>query len=318
MLTKAQLSAETLAAVLAQSSDCVKLVDLAGNLLWMNPNGLCAMEIDSFETVEGRRWSSLWPADGGEQIEQAYGPAGSGETVRFTAFCPTAKGTPRWWDVSICGVTDRSGALVGYLGISRDITQAEHDREALAIITREMQHRLGNAYALVCGLLSGVARGDPANERFAADMIKRINALGKVQTLFADDRCETSLSELVATIVQPFASDNCPVSAELAPGILIGKRAADAVSLVLCELAVNSGKHGAVRHGGSIALTGLIGDGRLRLTWLETCTRAPSAHERPEGQGLALIHAIVAAHDGSLGIEWVDCGLNAQLDIAPA
>lgn len=48
MLTKANLSAETLLLVLEQTTDCVKLLTLDGTVLWMNANGICAMEIDNF------------------------------------------------------------------------------------------------------------------------------------------------------------------------------------------------------------------------------------------------------------------------------
>ncbi|MES2561895.1 MAG: hypothetical protein V4637_04125, partial [Pseudomonadota bacterium] len=63
MIKNASLTAETLASVLEQSVDCVKLVNLAGDIVWMNPNGMCAMDIDDFSAVEGAAWASLWPAD---------------------------------------------------------------------------------------------------------------------------------------------------------------------------------------------------------------------------------------------------------------
>ena len=59
MLTKADLTAETLASVLEQSADCVKLIGLEGEVIWMNPNGQCAMEIDDFSKIEEQQWSDM-------------------------------------------------------------------------------------------------------------------------------------------------------------------------------------------------------------------------------------------------------------------
>ncbi len=107
------LSALALASVLDQSVDCVKLIGLDGTLQYMNGNGLCAMEVDDFCAIEGQPWASLWPEDSRSSILDSMSTANSGATARFRAFCPTAKGDPRWWDVSVSPVTDVEGRQVG-------------------------------------------------------------------------------------------------------------------------------------------------------------------------------------------------------------
>ena len=83
MLTKANLSSETLLLVLEQTTDCVKLLSLDGTVLWMNANGLCAMEIDNFCNIEGKQWSTLWPAEAKAQIENSYKTASLGSVPQF-------------------------------------------------------------------------------------------------------------------------------------------------------------------------------------------------------------------------------------------
>jgi PAS domain-containing protein len=46
-----------------------------------------------------------------------------GEVARFNAYGPTAKGTPKWWDVTVTPITDASGDVVSVLSVSRDITE---------------------------------------------------------------------------------------------------------------------------------------------------------------------------------------------------
>ena len=118
------------------SVDCVKVLDVDGRLLQMNGPGLCLMEIDDFKPLCGQKWSAVWPAAAGQDIECAVAAARRGDTYSFQAFCPTAKATPRWWDVIVSPVRNgANGPVVRLLSVSRDITgqkQAEEERTKIA------------------------------------------------------------------------------------------------------------------------------------------------------------------------------------------
>ena len=103
--------------------DCVKVLDLEGRLLHMNTPGRCAMEIDDFSSVADKKWWTLWPEEARQSIEQSLANAIRGEASSFEAFCPTFKGTPKWWDVSVSPVRDVStGKIEQLLTVSRDVT----------------------------------------------------------------------------------------------------------------------------------------------------------------------------------------------------
>lgn len=104
------------------SPDCVKVLDVQGNLLSMNQNGRCLMEVDHAAQICGLPWPSLWPEGTHTQIQTALEQARQGELGQFVAFCPTAKGTPKWWDVRVTPIHDGNGQLQGFLSVSRDIT----------------------------------------------------------------------------------------------------------------------------------------------------------------------------------------------------
>ena len=110
--------------LLFQSSpDCAKVLDLQGNLVSMNRNGLCLMEVDDLSEVCGLPWVSLWPGEAARlQIESALEQARLGQLGHFTAFCPTAKGVPKFWDVRVTPIHGADGQLQGFLSVSRDIT----------------------------------------------------------------------------------------------------------------------------------------------------------------------------------------------------
>ncbi|WP_235888316.1 PAS domain-containing protein, partial [Neobacillus paridis] len=88
----------------------------------MNKHGQCAMEIDNFDDIFGTPWVSLWPEAVRPAIFKALGEARQGQTGHFEAFCPTAKGNPRWWDVKVNVIKGVDGQIEGLLSVSRDVT----------------------------------------------------------------------------------------------------------------------------------------------------------------------------------------------------
>ncbi|HEY9660319.1 MAG TPA: hybrid sensor histidine kinase/response regulator, partial [Allocoleopsis sp.] len=60
--------------------------------------------------------------------------AQTGELIRFQGFCPTARGTPKWWDVVVTPIFSPDGQVIQLLATSRDITdrkQSEMERDRL-------------------------------------------------------------------------------------------------------------------------------------------------------------------------------------------
>lgn len=118
--------------VLESSPDCVKVLDASGRLLMMNGPGLCAMEIDDPALFLGKNWWDLWPEQCRPQIETALDQVLHGEVAHFEGFCPTAKGTPKLWDVGVAPVRSANGAIERIVAISRDVTERKLTEVALA------------------------------------------------------------------------------------------------------------------------------------------------------------------------------------------
>lgn len=308
------LSNDTLARLLDQSLDCIKLIGLDGTIQYMNQNGLCAMEIDEVSAVLGRRWADLWPKETQPLLLDALDQASNGGAVRLEAFCPTPKGNPRWWDVSVSMVRDENGEVTGYLTTSRDVSESRRAREVAEIASAEMRHRLKNSYAMVAGLLSSLARGLPEQEAFVTDVQTRLAALAVAQTLFvASDNAPCELAELVPALLDPFGHLHCPVVTNVQDGMRVEQEVADALALVMGELAVNSSKHGALSANGRIDVAARLQGDRIEILWTERSDRAVGAHERTGGQGLRLMQRILAAREGEINVEWHAFGLDANI-----
>ncbi len=245
-------------ALLSASTDCVKLFDPEGRLDFMGFSGLCAMEIDNFADVAGQYWWSLWPVAETERLRDAVRRANVGEYTRFTAFCPTHKGTPRHWDVTVSPVNDAAGKVTNVLAVSRDITDLvdrtaslEHALDQSRILRREVDHRVKNSLGIVSSLLTMQSRSvespDAAEALRAASVRVRTIASVHDRLYRNDDLRDLRLDDYVRLLCVDIASSMGPavdlqVSADI-PQVTVAPDTLVAVGLILAELVNNAVRH---------------------------------------------------------------------------
>ena len=300
-----------LAAILDQSADCIKVISAHGTVDYMNRNGQCAMEIDDFCAVAGQSWSALWPEESRSLIEQSMENARNGAQSRFEAFCPTAKGAPRWWDVSVAPLRRPDGKLDGFIATSRDVTERVNQATLRDAIADEMRHRLRNNYVVVGSLLSAYSRGKPEQQVFAREMIDRLNGLGIAQTMKAEGSA-CLLENLVPALLEPYATPECAMKMDIMANVRLEQAQVDTLALVLGELAVNSTKHGALSAHGEVRVNGALVDDRIELTWSERSDRTVANRKRDGGQGLRLMERVLASRSGGITLCWSDRGLDVS------
>lgn len=144
-------------------------------------------------------------------------------------------------------------------------------------------------------------------------MAARLGAISRAQTLFADSEAPCDLDELIHTLISPFGNEACIVTYGDLPALLIDQPQADAIALVVGELAVNSSKHGALAFGGNILVEAVHEKNLLIIVWNEHCDRPIQQHAREGGQGMALMDQIMRTRDGNFGIEWQASGVIVRL-----
>ncbi len=306
-----EVSGELLIALLDQSQDCIKLLGPTGHLDYMNRNGLCAMEIGDLAQVAGKAWWEIWPVDAEPAIRHAIAEARAGRHARFEAFCPTTKGAPRWWEVSVSPVNDRDGRLVGIVAISRDVSERVAAREQLATMAHEMRHRLRNAYAISASLTRMSARAHPDHLGFATGLSDRFAQLGIAQSRLVDAAVDGDrLTSLIPALTAAFGGDSGELVIVSLPDVEVGEQAMRAIALLLGELCTNSLKHGALSCGGRVEISGEMQAQTLVLHWTERSDGASAGAPTHHGDGLQLMRRIVEAHAGTLEIDWRADGLD--------
>ncbi|GAB7530405.1 hypothetical protein PS3A_28160 [Pseudomonas sp. 3A(2025)] len=289
--------------VLNASPDCVKILSPGGEVEFFNEAGLCRMQIDSLDQVSGRLWPELWPDESKQTIQRAIERAGAGESVRFESFCPTAKGEPRWWDVTASPIYDKQGNIEKIIAVSRDVTERHNHEAQLASLidaqnTRltesdlhldEIHHRVKNSLHLVNTLL--LLQANVANEEFVrlqlqtaanrvltiANVHERLYHKGESQALSVT----AYLQSLLGDISEAFGNRRIELVADSFP--LSSERMAP-LGLVISELVTNSLKYGK----GTITVQVEQADDHAVIIVTDEGDGFPDSYPKPSGTGLGM------------------------------
>jgi PAS domain S-box-containing protein len=111
--------------IVESSSDCIKILDLEGTLLYISERGQKLLGIEDTRPYINSSWIELWPGEGQRRARAAIEQAKESGLGMFQAFGPTPQGQAKWWDTVITPITDAQGRLVRLLAISRDITESK-------------------------------------------------------------------------------------------------------------------------------------------------------------------------------------------------
>jgi PAS domain S-box-containing protein len=117
--------------IIDSSPDCLKILDFEGRIQYMNSSAICLMEIDDFSTVKNTYWSTLWGNENEAVVKASVDQARKGEVAHFTASCPTAKGTQKWWDVIVSPIGNRGEPVQQIISVSRDISSQKETEEKI-------------------------------------------------------------------------------------------------------------------------------------------------------------------------------------------
>jgi len=120
--------------ILESSKDCINVLTLDSEIIYISTGGLCLLEVDDPSLVLNTWWQDIWKGEDYENAKTAISAAKAGNTGQFQGYLPTYKGTPKWWDSIITPVQNTAGQVTQLVAVSRDITkqkQAETERERL-------------------------------------------------------------------------------------------------------------------------------------------------------------------------------------------
>ena len=222
----------------------------------------------------------------------------------------------RWISARGRGADD---VIVGRInsGIFLDVTVRKQAEEGSELLAGEMSHRVKNLLAIATGLTQLTARSAKSVDEMAAELNKRLTALGRahdlVRPLPGNQGKAALLGDLLSILLAPY-DETAAFSGRIRVAVArmgIGERTATTLAMVIHELATNSVKYGSLScDTGFLDVSSKIEGDEIFVIWAET--GGPPITEAPvlKGFGSRLIARSVSGQlGGELVYEWQKSGL---------
>ena len=269
----------------------------------------------SIEEVRGWGWLNAIHADDQALTREVWSRA-----VKMRIPCDTeyrvrtAGGGYRWFNARGVPVFADDGTVREWVGVCIDITGRKQAEDKTKLLAREVNHRANNLLTIINAMMRQT-RAETAGELVMA-MQGRIGALSRVQTRLARDQWErTDLLRLVGEELAPFGKDIAGRFQFSGPQVPLSADAAQALAIVVHELATNAVKYGALSISvGRVAIEWALDKDRLVLSWTETGGPSVSPPSR-EGFGTRAITLLTQQLEGRVQLEWKPHGLACELSI---
>jgi PAS domain S-box-containing protein len=229
--------------------------------------------------------------------------------------------------LTVSPLRDAAGKVIGASKIARDITERKRAAEQQEMLTREMSHRVKNAFAVVNGIVTISARSAATPEEMAREIGARLAALTRAHDLTRPGLLEAgskatepiTFHALVRTIIAPYLDPDGSTGRKrliiIGPDVPIAEKSVTGFALVLHELATNAVKSGSLSSAkGGVRIESSITNGQFLVTWKEQGGPRLNGPPDQEGFGSLLAHRIVTGQfGGQLSHDWKPAGLVVRL-----
>ena len=308
--------------IIENSEDCIKILDLEGNLKFMSKGGQALLEIEELDLFLNKSWIDFWKDEDNQKALEAIEKAKKGEVGYFEGFCPTNKGKPKWWSVQISPICDAGGKVDKLLSISRDITkqkkaltQIQKALKEKTVMLQEIHHRVKNNMQIISSLLN--LQSSNITDQKALESLRicrnRIKAMALIhESLYeSQDFAEVDFASYIKKMTTHlFAahrslSDRINIKMDV-ENICLDINKAIPVGLIINELVSNAFAHGFPgKKKGSVSIK-MHADGKesYNLVVSDTGVGLPKKYDwkNPITLGIQLVSDLVKQIDGALDI----------------
>lgn len=202
----------------------------------------------------------------------------------------------RWLRVIALPMRDAQGRIIRWYGTSTDIEDAKLLETERELVNRELDHRIGNLFALVNGLISLSARDQPGAGPFVQDIRERLGTLHKAHRLIKTAGKDEAIPfrQVLQDILAPYARNGEGRGVITGDRLQIRPDSVSAFALVFHELATNSAKYGAMAApDGKLFIALHLGAGGVTVEWREEGSIASDRASDKRGFGSKLLSAVV-------------------------
>jgi PAS domain S-box-containing protein len=323
---RAEQDSRRLAAIVESSDDAIIAKDLTGIITSWN-KGAERLYGYTAEEMVGEPVLRLIPRDRHDEEPAILARLRNGERIdHYETVRQRKDGTLIDVSLTVSPLIDSDGVIIGASKIARDISDRKRAAEQKDVLTKEMSHRVKNAFAVMGGVVAISARSASTTEAMAQEIQARLAALTRAHDLtrpgLIDARAEIdktmSFHALVRAIFEPFMdSGACERLTIEGPDIIIAQKSVTGLALLMHELATNAVKCGCLSSAsGSVRLKLAASDGQLAVKWLEA--GGPVINGAPQHQGLGSVLAsriVNGQFGGQLLYDWKPEGLVVKISL---
>ncbi|WP_165820151.1 sensor histidine kinase [Microvirga sp. KLBC 81] len=207
-------------------------------------------------------------------------------------------------------------------GVISDITERHAFEEAQQLLTRELNHRVKNLFAIANGMVSMTARTAKDPKEMATALRGRLSALSRAHELVQPavtvghgTGSDVELARLCEAVLEPYRQAGANRVAIEGPSVRVGSNTTTSLALVLHELATNAAKYGCLSNAeGRLDIRWMVHDEMVDLLWTETGGPAVESPPDFEGFGTQLSQRSIAGQlGGTLEREWLPEGLRVHM-----
>jgi PAS domain S-box-containing protein len=128
--------------IIESSPDCLKILNKNGEIIFINQNGLCLLELEDSNLILNSAWSDFWDEEQKEVVQDALKDALQGKESKFLAPCKTFKGNQKWWSVLVRPILNSKGKVIQILTVSRDITNERIIEEKISVLNENIENNI--------------------------------------------------------------------------------------------------------------------------------------------------------------------------------
>ncbi|OOY19379.1 hypothetical protein BMI86_16325 [Thioclava sp. DLFJ5-1] len=233
-----------------------------------------------------------------------------GEPWSFETRIRRADGAERWISAKGMPKFSDAGQVVKLIGHVIDITETKLNEDRLKLLSRELNHRVANTYAIMNSMVRHASKKATTVEDFSATLLERLAALARAnKILIASEAERSSLSDILEVELNAFDGWQGRIRIIGNAKIWFSGAASEALAMILHELLTNAVKHGALSvPKGQVALSIVQGEGRqVLIQWAEE-GGPPVPKTRRTGIGSTILQNAMR-DEGTVDLDFAEQGL---------
>ena len=315
------------AAIIQNSDDAILSKDLNGIITSWNPGAERIFGYSADEAI-GKPVAMLIPAGRENEEPEILARLRRGERMdHYETMRQRKDGELIQISLTVSPIRAPDGTIVGASKIARDVTEQQRARDRQELLTREINHRVNNVFAIANAIVALSTPFASSPQALSRAVRERLDALSRAQRLsrpgLADDNLasvSTTLDALVDTIAKPYESNEPTARRRIrfaGPEVTVIGGAVSNLALVIHEFAANAAKYGALSQPrGTVDLDWRLDGENIALTWVEHDGPSIAAPPATTGFGTLISRRVmVDQFGGTMELDWRPAGLVARLSI---